>query len=329
MELKSLDFPTVLSGYKKPPVHHGDTISVTADGRFLIETVPVAINAKVTGSELPNLENKDLVNLGPYFPFCRRGNLYVTPDDYDHFVNDYPDVIGNWDKLKRLHNAIQEHNKVNDTKKDFPYDLYYLTLEHPLNNERYVQPFLWFRSNPSGTKGIVFHTELNDLYCPSVRSAYKKDNMKIIRFMHEGDPNEPLTCKFSGKCVENLSITWNDGYEETVGNAFDLHHMLVVNRESVRKLGTDPAKLICTMDLTKDSNKDSLIDILGTTVASKDYHSVVHKDCTQGIERYKDSQKPWALRNEENFVEFCNVYDLELEYDEFIFSHTLASLSKG
>lgn len=284
------------------------------------------INEKVNINNDPEEFSLKLIDLGSYFPRIRSQNFYIEESDFIEFYKEFPDKGTSWHNLRKLHNQIQEENKNSEVKKEFPYKLYAKTSEHPVTKKCYVMPFLLFRTNPCKDT-FVFHKEINDMYCKHVIKEYREHNMPILRTFYEGDAEADLKCKIRNTPVENFTITWED--ETTVsGNCFDLHHMLVKNGESLRKLKQDPIALVNSLNLDDPKNIDKLYDIMGTTIVSKDAHLVIHKNKNQGIEKYREEQLPWALRSEENFLEFHNKYNVEVKmtYDNFIHFHSSNSV---
>lgn len=314
--------------YKKKPHIHGQLVGLSKDGRFNVEKVTVHLQKAAIGLTDIETEEKELVNLGPYFPFVSTVTFFVSLDDYEAFTKKYPQTQGSYPQFTIDHNDLQNKNKASGTDEPFPFDVYVTTKPHPETEERFVHPIMMIRSNPSGDRvGRVMHYEINDLYCIHKSKFLREHNMPIIRRMQMGW-DTPLECKISKENVEQIEITWDNG-DYSFGNGFDLHHMLVKNNSSVRKLSEDPAKLIVSYKLDDLNYKDQLIDALGTVSLSKTVHAIVHANTpTQGIERYKKDWLPWALQNNRNFDDFCGEYNLDLNYDYFMYWHSTVSLDE-
>lgn len=312
--------------YKKPPHITGQFVRTTDDGRFNIEKVKVHTSKVSLGSTGETFETKTLVNLGPYFPFVSTVTFFVSLEDYEGFIKEYPQEKGSYPRFTTDHNDIQNKSKESDVEHPFPFDVYVTTKPHPETGTRFVHPIMLIRSNPSGDRiGRVMHYEINDLYCIHRTKYMREHNMPIIRRMQTGE-DTPLYCKISKENVERIEITWDNG-DYSYGNGFDLHHMLVKNNSSVRKISEDPLKLATSYELDLPEYKTELIDIMGTVALSKTVHAIVHANSpTQGIERYKNEWLPWVLQNNRNFDSFCSEYELDLNYDEFFYNQTTYSL---
>ena len=313
--------------YKKPPHLNGQFVRRTKDGNFNIEKIKVNTNKESVAKSHSEVETKELVNLGPYFPYVRTVSFFVHPDDYEGFIKEYPATSESYPRLTRDHNAIQGKSKSSGEYHPFKYDLYATSKPHPETQTRFVQSIMLFRSNPSGDRpSCVMHYELDDIYCIHRTAFMREQNMPIIRTMQFGS-DSLLTCKISKDPVEKIEITWDNG-DYSFGNGFDLHHILVKNNSSVRKVSEDPLKIATSYQLDLTEHQSKLIDIMGTVCLSKTVHAIVHANTpTQGIERYKNEWLPWVLQNNRNFDSFCNEYDLQLNYDEFYHMHTTYSLN--
>ena len=275
-------------------------------------------------------EIKTLVNLGTYFKYTTSTNFFVSLKDYFKFTEEYSES----DRFKFLqdHNTIQEKNKGSEDQVAFKYDVYCSSLLCNVTKRKVVMPVCNYRTNPCNSKkgkafNYVFHTELNDIYNSATTNWFYKENIKTVRYLQTGSENSLLTCKLTGRQVENVQIQMQ-GKDPFVKQCdFELHHINVVNGVSVRKTGIDPSKLLKTIILTEDSDK--LIDIIGTVCLSRDSHSNVHSWPCTDITNYTVDQLPWCLQNHNNFNRVCEKYNLNLKYHEFIWSLSNCSIKKG
>lgn len=260
-------------------------------------------------------ESKTLVNLGTYFRNIRSINFWVDVNDYKNFITQYTPI--DYMSFCFEHNRVQEYNKVNKDKINFPFKVYASSAKDKVN-KFIVQEIMFYRSNPCHTKktgrdSIVMHYELNDIYN---QKPLQQHNLKIIKYLQYGHEDVSLSCLASGELLEEAPVlTFN---ADMYTNCWTLHHIVFINGKSILKTGIDPAKLIKTIRLDDPDQKDGLIDILGTIILSKSEHAKIHHCVhTGGIEMHTNHAIPWALKCKENFDEVCKKYSLDLEYSSF------------
>jgi hypothetical protein len=77
-------------------------------------------------------------------------------------------------------------------------------------------------------------------------------------------------------------------------------------------------------------NPEQFIDLLGTIALSELEHKAMHRWSDSDILFYTNDQLPWVLQSKENFDKIVKMYlaphGIELDYNEFMYSQTLASL---
>lgn len=263
-----------------------------------------------------------LVNLGTYFKGVSTINHYVSLLHYDNFISKYTPF--NYEEFCRDHNKWQELNKLKGGCIEPEFNVYALSKACTTHNIRVVRNMKQVRSNPSGSDRFVMHHELEDEYDIERTKFFMEHNLKIIRYLQQGN-QEPLRCAFSNHLVEGVTLPL-EIIGDVKSNQFDLHHILVRGKKSVLKSGVDPAKILRKGFLDDEENKNSFIDLLGTVVASKSYHSTIHEIRDSGIEYYKQEYLPWVLRNESNFNKACDKYNLNLDYTTFYNGLKLSSL---
>jgi hypothetical protein len=303
------------TAYKKMPIHKGKIIGTTKNKKYSIERIRVYVEKISLSNDQPGSIIKEVVNLGAYFPYIRQTNFFVDVDDYAKFAQTYPPSSSSYARLKRdLYENL-----------DSSFNIYALSYPHPQTQESFVQPITNYRVGTNGTGGHKIHFEIGDIYCPTVRAEIRASNINILRIMQNGDDNHEIMCRITGINLENFAIAWSAS-DIAVGPVFDMHHLLVEDNISVRRKGKYLANRLGDIDLV--NSIAHLVDLMGTISLSKSTHAMVHYNCpTQGIERYRSQWLPWVLQNNSNFDSFCQAYGLDLNFDQFIYYHSMASLS--
>jgi hypothetical protein len=284
----------------------------------LEQDVPVITTPYSTGHE-PETNITRLVNLGTYFTGVTATNFFVTQEYYNSFTQQY--TRHDYAKLKENHNSEQTNNKLighwNLIFSNHIFCSSNLNVCYKKHNKVIVQPLSFVRSNPSGSKGIVMHYELQDVYCTASQNFQMKQNLRVIRDIMNGNENWELVDCVTKQLVEGVRIPFIGGKGTT--NIFDLHHIKVVNGKSADKNGTDPAVILRTFDLKKPQNQHHIVELMKTTCLSKNTHSLVHAVPNSGIYDYDMSHRPYILQTKERFDCFCEKYNLQgLDFDQFI-----------
>jgi hypothetical protein len=308
-------------GYKKDPLFTGKQIGYTKNNKYAIERVRIYTEKVSLADDRPDNMVRELVNLGTYFPRVTNTNFFVDIDDYASFARKYPPRRGSLQRLKK--DLFDMRREEKDAV--FPIHVYALSYPHPLTQERFVQPIDNFRISKDNKDIYKIHFNIDDIFSIPNKEHIREDNLKVLRLMQNGDENHNIMCRITGINLEQFAIPWS-ATDVSCGMVFDMHHILVENNISIRCKNKYRSKSFSWARLDDPSNKINLIDLMGTVSLSKSTHAIVHDIPTQGLERYRHSYKPWILQNNRNFDEFCVEFDLELNYDEFTYYHSVASL---
>ena len=256
----------------------------------------------------PIFEWRELVNLGNAFNNCRT-NFWIAKKDLHKFKRNF----GRTD-YRKLVKHFHTHWKAKTYKKGwdkYTYEMYACSSLCRDTGMREIRHLGTFRTDNTTTR---FYLDIND-YSNDITPNYRKlDNLKVIRRIQEGSPHKPLRCQITGKVLENIRVT--RGKDTKFIDMFTLHHLLVKNGRSVGKTEKrGPAKLINLGYIKTD--KKIITELLQTSCLSLNQHKVIHEWSNSDISFFKNSELPWALRNERNFNSICKEYDLKLDYTKF------------
>lgn len=163
----------------------------------------------------------------------------------------------------------------------------------------------------SDSKAVTWLNSLTaNRYANRVRDkrAMMEKNKPFIRMHMMGDPSTPIRCTFDDLLIDGTT-QWG-----VVMNNMQGHHCVVVNGESLHKDVTDPGELLSTLDFTQVSGKTTkaLDEITKVVFLGPSAHERIHKatnampDRSSDITNYTVSERPWSLRSESNWNQWCD-----------------------
>ena len=144
-------------------------------------------------------------------------------------------------------------------------------------------------------------------------------NLLMLRFIYNGDENEPLKCLLFNELLENVDVT---NYKTGKVSSLDiivLHHMLVSEGESVKKSNQEPSTIIRKKNLKKIHDK-TLVELITCIPTTPTGHKKIHAvGKNLDLSNYPVDSRPWVLRSKENFELFKKKYFRpKLDYERVI-----------
>ena len=163
------------------------------------------------------------------------------------------------------------------------------------------------------------------------RAKNRNLNLPILQYWNNGDKNIPLHCMMSKVPAIVLRPNLASLDKNICKNNIEFNHIVQINT-TCRDKTKSPSDLFRGTKLK--NNKKVLIEFMKIIPLSQVDHSYVtslSKQMDIDITTFQELAKiykdetiiPWGLRCKENFNEFCEEYDLHLDYEIFIDKLTL------
>ena len=155
----------------------------------------------------------------------------------------------------------------------------------------------------------------------------KNYNLSILNYMYMGDCDTVIRCLESGaEAFTNRYCYVKKQYVNTFTIEFD-HIRQKYDKKSTNGHSIDkheklaPSQIFRGFKLDDSENKFKLIEMMCVWPLSKQMHGFKTISSQYGdiVLSDIDSNKwPWHLKSRSNFNRFCNMFDLQLQYDTFI-----------
>lgn len=157
--------------------------------------------------------------------------------------------------------------------------------------------------------------------------AFREKNLPFLRMYMMGGQDIKIACPIFKDQI--------DAWEMVAGipiNIWEQHHFKVRNRASVQKEEADPGEILRRLDfsIANGDTVEAIKDMMRTIFLSPSAHKAVHNTWNDSdITNYAEHQRPWALRNQDNWNAWmdwleCYGYDRALfgSYADWLISLT-------
>ena len=155
----------------------------------------------------------------------------------------------------------------------------------------------------------------------------KNYNLPILNYMYMGDCDTMIKCLESGiDAFTDRYCYVKKQYVKTFTIEFD-HIRQKYNKKSTNAHSIDkhkklaPSQIFRGFELDIIKNRFKLIEMMCIWPLSTQMHSYKTNSSQYGdivLSDISTSKWPWHLKSRSNFNQFCNKFDLQLQYDTFI-----------
>lgn len=153
----------------------------------------------------------------------------------------------------------------------------------------------------------------------SGREIRKIRNTALLTFMNFGTRDiKEVKCPVSGLplCYTLEAFEGRPPVDDTY--TYDLHHMDVSkDGKSEIKGEFQPSRIVLELDLFEQENIEALTEFFGMIMLSPSGHKGIHSEYCNEVHKIDDyimSKRPYAIRNERNYLRFYKEFGLEPLY---------------
>lgn len=173
---------------------------------------------------------------------------------------------------------------------------------------------------------MTYFVPTKDNAAERYKASIKNHNYPILAHMYHGSKKADLSCLMSGapsflpyKCLtrQKDQLQFNIEFNHIRQEMFEGKKTCPGNSKD--KLSHSPSHLIRTKRL--DQNTQVLVEFMTMIPVSLVEHKRITVASYYGnitLKDYTRAQWPWILRRRRNFDNFCQKYELKIQYDEFI-----------
>jgi len=218
----------------------------------------------------------------------------ITVNKIPYYVNmDHPEWTGNdkafvsalndeskWDDAFPVYKRCSSANKLGVEQCFFPLNLFARTSTGSWDSS--------VQANQNAVNGIK-------------REEFREKNIQFLRIYATGSVDGRIHCPFLKFQIDAVKI------HNVVQNLWVQHHFRFVNGSSVHKENVNPGAILASTDFTLVSprSREGLKDMARTVFLSATAHDALHRVQRDGdIRDYELDQLPWALRSEQNWLDF-------------------------